>query len=59
MKEGKAMFKAAAAQGKISDLNNIETMPRIDSQLEEAADVTDDRIESRLISDNNNNTNRR
>ena len=53
------MFKAAAAQGKISDLNNIETMPRIDSQLEEAADVTDDRIESRLISDNNNNTNRR
>lgn len=50
VREGKAMFKAA--HGGRHDMNNLETMPRIESQMEEVTEMTDDRIESRLISDN-------
>ena len=47
------MFKNAAQGGK-QNADNVETMPmpRIDSQLDDNAELTDDRIESRLISDN-------
>lgn len=59
VKEGKASFKAAAQGANVSDQNNLDTnnMPRIDSMLEEAGETTDDRIESRLISDNRKQSN--